>query len=49
MGAGIEQRLAESGATLIRTVVLPAITSEDAAFWPTRPRLQTINELYARN
>jgi hypothetical protein len=37
------------GATLIRTVVLPAITSEDAAFWPTRPRLQTINELYARN
>jgi uncharacterized protein YjiS (DUF1127 family) len=36
-------------ATLGETVVLPGITSEDAAFWPTRPRLQTINDLYARN
>jgi hypothetical protein len=36
-------------AKLGQTVVLPGITSEDAAFWPTRPRLQTINELYARN
>jgi hypothetical protein len=37
------------GATLGQTVVLPAITSEDATFWPTQPRFQTINELYARN
>jgi hypothetical protein len=37
------------GATLGQTVVLPAIGPDDAAFWPTRPRLQTINELYARS
>ena len=37
------------GAPLGQTVALPAITSEDAAFWPTRPRFQPINELYARN
>jgi hypothetical protein len=36
-------------ATLCQTVVLPAITPDDAAFWPTLPRLQTINEVYARN
>jgi hypothetical protein len=36
-------------ATLGETVVLPAITPDGAAFWPTRPRLQTINELYSRN
>jgi hypothetical protein len=33
------------GATLGRTVVLPAVTPDDAAFWPTRPRRHTINEL----
>jgi len=37
------------GPTLGQTVVLPAITPDDAAFWPTRPRRQTINELYARS
>jgi hypothetical protein len=37
------------GATLGQTVVLPPTTSEDAAFWPTRPRRQTINEVYARS
>jgi DNA repair exonuclease SbcCD ATPase subunit len=36
-------------ATLGQRVVLPAITPVDAAFWPTQPRLQTINEIYARN
>jgi hypothetical protein len=36
-------------AKLMRTVVLPAIAPDDAAFWPTRPRLQTINEVYARS
>ena len=36
-------------AKLCQTVVLPGITSEDAAFWPTRPRRQTINEVYARS
>jgi chromosome segregation ATPase len=38
-----------NGATLGRAVVLPAIAPDDAAFWPTRPRLQTLNEIYARN
>jgi hypothetical protein len=37
------------GPMLGQTVVLPAITPDDAAFWPTRPRCQTINELYARS
>ena len=32
-----------------RTVALPAISPDDAAFWPTRPRRQTINEVYARS
>jgi multidrug efflux pump subunit AcrA (membrane-fusion protein) len=36
-------------ATLGQTVVLPAITPDDADFWPARPRLQTINELYVRH
>jgi hypothetical protein len=36
-------------ATLGATVVLPGITSDDAAFWPTRPRLLTVNEIYAWN
>ena len=30
-------------ATLGQTVVLPAISPNDAAFWPTRPRRQTVN------
>jgi chromosome segregation ATPase len=37
------------GATLGATVVLPGVTSDDADFWPTRPRRLTINEIYARN
>jgi hypothetical protein len=36
-------------ATLGATVVLPGITSDNADFWPTRPRRLTINEIYARN
>jgi hypothetical protein len=36
-------------AKLRRTVALPAISPDDAAFWPTRPRRQTINEVYARS
>ena len=36
-------------AKLCRTVALPAISPDDAAFWPTRPRRQTINEVYARS
>jgi hypothetical protein len=32
-------------AKLRRTVALPAISPDDAAFWPTRPRRQTINEV----
>jgi ribosomal protein S13 len=36
-------------ATLGETVVLPAISPDEPAFWPARPRLQTINEIYARN
>lgn len=36
-------------AKLCQTVVLPAIAPDDAAFWPTRPRRQTINEVYARS
>jgi len=36
-------------ATLGATVVLPGITSDDAAIWSTRPRRLTINEIYARN
>jgi chromosome segregation ATPase len=36
-------------AKLRRTVALPAIGPDDAAFWPTRPPRQTINEVYARS
>jgi hypothetical protein len=36
-------------ATLGATVVLPGITAGDAAFWPTRPRRLTLNEIYARD
>ncbi len=36
-------------ATLRGTVGLPGITSDDADFWPTRPRSLTINEIYARS
>jgi hypothetical protein len=36
-------------ATLSRTVVLPAIAPDDADFWPARPRLYAVNELYAKN
>ena len=38
-------------ATLGEMVVLPGVTSDDADFWPTRPRFRrlAINELYARN
>src|SRR5580704_17184497 len=36
-------------AKLRRTVALPATSPDDASFWPTRPRRQTINEVYARS
>ena len=38
-------------ATRGEMVVLPGVTSDDADFWPTRPRFRrlAINELYARN
>ena len=36
-------------ATFAYRVRLPGTASEDAAFWPTRPRCLTINELYARS
>ena len=36
-------------AKLRRTVALPAISPDDASFWPTRPRLQTINKVYTRS
>jgi hypothetical protein len=29
--------------------VLPGVTSDDADFWPTRPRRLMKNEIYARN
>jgi hypothetical protein len=44
-----QERWPGHGPTVGQTVVLPAITPDDAAFWPTRPRRQTINELYARS
>jgi hypothetical protein len=36
-------------ATLGASVELPGVTTEDANFWPTRPRRQLPNEIYARN
>jgi hypothetical protein len=38
-----------AGATLASSVVLPGVTSDDADFWPTRPRRLMKNEIYARN
>jgi chromosome segregation ATPase len=37
--------------TLGETVMLPSVTTNDADFWPTRPRSQrvSVNEIYARN
>lgn len=37
------------GKTLGATVVLPGVSSDDANFWPARPRRLTIDEIYGRS